>query len=94
MVKTLEQGMSCQLERHAIRVDDHLRISFRRTIRVPDNHQVSSLPPYLDAFPLHPIARYADNLPTNMAAKGGAFLPMHRESRKSYVSEKTPPNVQ
>ena len=59
-------------------VNDDLRISFRRTIRVPDNHQTSCLPPDLGAFPLKPISGYANKITAEMVAKGGLFFPMYR----------------
>lgn len=74
-----EKGMKCELKQTSIRVNNDLRISFQRTIRVPDNHQKSALPPDLGSFPLKPISRYAHMLPKDMAAKGGAFFPMYRK---------------
>ena len=56
-----------------------LTISFRRTIRVPDNEKVSELPPDLGKFPLYRVGDYADNMPVTMAKKGGVFLPMYRK---------------
>lgn len=58
---------------------DDLVISFHRTIRVPDNHKSSALPPSLGRFPLYQVGNYADALPHTMAAKGVLFLPMYRE---------------
>ena len=61
------------------RLDQGLEISFRCTIRVPDNQSASFLPPDLGKFPLFPTSKYASNLPAEMAAKGGFFFPMYRE---------------
>ena len=58
---------------------DELKISFRRTIRVPDGKSDSELPPDLGIFPLYSVADYKKMLPINMASKGGAFFPMYRK---------------
>ena len=60
-----------------------LKISFHRTIRVPDNNHDSNLPPSLGLFPLYSVASYTESLPAPMARKGGLFLPM---SRKYFLS--------
>lgn len=76
-----DEPLKCVLEDgKKIVVNDDLRITFKRTIRVPDNHQTSRLPPTLGSFPLKPISKYAKNLPASMATKGGVFLPMYRKS--------------
>ncbi|OTB01995.1 hypothetical protein M426DRAFT_63056 [Hypoxylon sp. CI-4A] len=56
----------------------NLSISFRRTIRVPDNECTSKLPPGLGKFPLLKVHDHASRLPADMAAKGGLFFPMHQ----------------
>ena len=59
-----------------------LRISFRRTIRVPTqtvDGRLSQLPPGLGSFPLYNVAEFP-NLPRRMIEKGGAFMPMYRTS--------------
>lgn len=56
-----------------------LAISFHRTIRVPDNAQVSQLPPSLGSFPLYKIHDYASRLPKDMVDKGGVFFPMYQK---------------
>lgn len=67
-----------RLKNNHLRLDD-LSISFRRTIRVPDgNRQASNLPPDEGKFPLFQVAEYStDEMPPEMAAKGGLFMPIH-----------------
>lgn len=80
---SLYKGLSCELaeDRNGdkIVVNNDLQISFERTIRVPDNKQVSFLPPTLGCFPLKPISKYAKTLSMEVTAKGGLFLPMYRK---------------
>lgn len=61
-----------------IRIDD-LTITFKRTVRVPDNDQTTALPPDLGSFPLLKVDDYAKGPPDKMARKGGLFLPMYRK---------------
>lgn len=58
---------------------ESLKISFQRTIRVPDSDHNSELPPGMGIFPLYSVAKYKNNLPADMALKGGLFLPMYRK---------------
>ena len=50
-----------------------LDISFKQTVRVPDNNEASHLPPNLGEFPLYKVQNYANKLPQNMVEKGGVF---------------------
>lgn len=79
----------CRLVDDAIVVDvaprlaqDHqlqsLTISFKRTIRVPDNAKKANLPPDLGNFPLFKVRDFASNLPLPMARQGGLFFPMYQ----------------
>lgn len=56
-----------------------LQVSFQRTIRVSDNNTTNDLPPSLGPFPLFQTSDYKSTLPQAMQAKGGYFLPMHRD---------------
>lgn len=56
----------------------NLQISFRRTIRVPDNAGKAALPPDLGSFPLFKVRDFASSLPLPMARQGGVFIPMYQ----------------
>ncbi|KAF3904466.1 hypothetical protein AA313_de0200321 [Arthrobotrys entomopaga] len=60
-----------------VAIDNNLEISFRRTIRVPDNQKISELPPDLGAMNLTNVATVASGLPKGIVEKGGLLLPMH-----------------
>ncbi|KAF2826216.1 integral membrane protein [Ophiobolus disseminans] len=70
--------LDVKLRSDSVVVNDDLEISFRRTIRVPDNHQTSFLPPNLGSFPLKAISKYSTKLTGEMVAKGGLFFPMYQ----------------
>lgn len=56
-----------------------LQVTFQRTIRVSDNNSTNNLPPSLGAFPLYNVSDYESKLPSDMTARGGYLLPMHRK---------------
>jgi hypothetical protein len=79
---------NCRLHEGKVRICrengfEELDISFKRTVRVPDNHGQSELPPDLGDFPLYKIRDYADDLPHAMTTKGGVFMPMYRKLNSS-----------
>ncbi|KAF2404527.1 hypothetical protein EJ06DRAFT_207924 [Trichodelitschia bisporula] len=59
-----------------------LKVSFHRTLRIPEDAKTHSLPASLGRFPLNNIAPYAGKLKASglqaMAAKGGVFFPMYQ----------------
>lgn len=59
-------------------IDKKLRISFHRTVRVPDDNQRHALPPSLGCFPLFNVEAFKASLPQDMIEKGGMFLPMYQ----------------
>lgn len=90
----------CSVNHHSLAVDrilpntqvpQGLVISFRRTIRVPDNKKISKLPPDLGGFQLHKVQDYADRLPRDMVDKGGVFFPLHQKEAMWIKFEATAP---
>ncbi|KAK0101050.1 hypothetical protein ONS95_012962 [Cadophora gregata] len=59
--------------------EEAMKITFKRTIRVPDDGTTYNLPPDLGNFPLYNIDHYKKTLSEAMALKGGCFMPIHRE---------------
>ncbi|KAI1657025.1 hypothetical protein F4813DRAFT_361337 [Daldinia decipiens] len=85
----LDEKYHCSLQDNAIKVKfvphadspfhpQCLRITFHRTIRVPENHKSVKLPPDLGTFSLFGIRDHAHKLPPSMVAKGGLFLSMYQ----------------
>jgi len=54
------------------------RISFQRTLRIPDDGRDYPLPPGMGEFPLHHVEDHLDKLPATWARRGGVFLPMYQ----------------
>lgn len=62
----------------------HLAVSFQRTVRVADNKSVSDLPPGLGTFPLYNVGDFKQTLTPQLLAKGGLIMPMYRKYLKSH----------
>ncbi len=58
--------------------DAECRISFQRTLRIPDDNRAYSLPPGLGTFPLNLVDDYTERVPVGWNAHGGVFLPMYQ----------------
>ncbi|KAF3935165.1 hypothetical protein ABW20_dc0107363 [Dactylellina cionopaga] len=58
-------------------LDRDLKISFRRTIRIPDNQETNDLPPDLGAMKVTNVKHVSSWLSESMRDKGGLLLPMH-----------------
>ncbi|EUC42825.1 hypothetical protein COCMIDRAFT_39180 [Bipolaris oryzae ATCC 44560] len=80
-----------ELKGSEIVVDDKLRISFRHTIRVPDNERISKLPPDLGAYPIKAVADYRNKMEPAIAAKGGVFFPIY-QSEAIWIDFSCEPN--
>lgn len=55
-----------------------VRISFQRTLRIPDNGEAYPLPPGLGRFPLRHVDDHADRVPPDWVERGGVMLPMYQ----------------
>lgn len=54
-----------------------LRVTFQRTLRIPDDGKTYPLPPGLGSFPLRRVTDFADRVPAHWRERGGVFLPMY-----------------
>lgn len=54
------------------------RISFQRTLRIPDDGKDYPLPPGMGNFPLHHVEDHQAKLPEKWALHGGVFMPMYQ----------------
>jgi len=61
---------------NAVQIGPHLTITFKRTLRIPDDGKLYPLPPSLGNFPVHRIDDYRSNVPDAWRDHGGVFLPM------------------
>jgi hypothetical protein len=56
--------------------DAKVRISFMRTLRIPDDGKTYPLPPGLSTFPLRLVDDFKDRIPLSWKEHGGVMLPM------------------
>lgn len=62
----------------SLQIGPHFRLSFQRTLRIPDDGRTYPLPPGLGHFPIHRVEDFADRVPTTWRERGGFFLPMYQ----------------
>jgi hypothetical protein len=58
--------------------ENGLRLTFQRTLRIPDDGKKYPLPPGLGSFPIRRVDDYAHNVPDDWREHGGVFLPMYQ----------------
>jgi hypothetical protein len=69
--------------------DAVLRISLRRTLRIPDDGRDYPLPPGLGDFPLRHVDDFAARVPEAWLRRGGVLLPMY-QSEAMWLSFSSP----
>jgi hypothetical protein len=62
-----------------IRIGRFTRISFHRTLRIPDDGNDYPLPAGLGRFPIHRVEDFADKVPSDWLKEGGFFLPLYQK---------------
>jgi hypothetical protein len=70
--------LALTIHNDAISFGDGLRVTFQRTLRIPDDGRRYPLPPGLGAFPLRRVDDYADRVPAEWRERGGVLLPMYQ----------------
>ena len=65
-------------EGSSVRLGRHLRITFQRALRVPDDERIYRIPPEFGAFPVCRVEDYADTVPAAWKDGGGLFVPMYQ----------------
>jgi hypothetical protein len=58
--------------------DAHAQLEFQRTLRIPDDEKVHSLPAGLGCFPLRHVEDFSAGLDEVTLRRGGIMMPMHR----------------
>jgi hypothetical protein len=70
--------LDVQIESEAIRMDNKLAISFKRTLRIPEDGSKHKPPPNFGVFPIYRVGDHAQNLPVQWQQEGGVFIPMYQ----------------
>jgi hypothetical protein len=74
---TTKPTLAVKLEHDAVQIGD-LRVTFHRTLRIPDDGRRYPLPPSLGRFPVCRVEDYVDRVPASWLEHGGVFLPMYQ----------------
>lgn len=70
--------LDVKIENDGIRIGRHFRVSFQRTLRIPDDGNSYPLPPGLGTFPVHRVDDFRDRVPASWRERGGVFLPIYQ----------------
>jgi hypothetical protein len=73
---TAEIGSPLSSGSESLIVDESLKITFHRTLRMPDDDKLHQLPQSLGTFPLFNVDAFSSRLPGNTAEQSGIFFPM------------------
>lgn len=61
-----------------VHADAELRVSFQRTLRIPDDGKSYPLPPGLGRFPVKCVDEHKDRIPAKWMEHGGLMIPMYQ----------------
>jgi tetratricopeptide (TPR) repeat protein len=76
---SLRQSTTVVLDKNRLRVGRFFSLTFRRTLRVPEDGKDYPLPPgFKDPFPIFRVQDYAEKVPRHWLEEGGFFIPMHQ----------------
>jgi hypothetical protein len=62
-----------------INIGSRTKISFHRTLRVPEDGKDYPLPAGLGVLPIHRVEDYANTVPTDWLKEGGFFIPLYQK---------------
>jgi hypothetical protein len=69
-----------------------ITVSFRRTLRIPEDGKTYPLPACFDSFQLLKVDNFLNNLSTDIVAKGGLFFPMFQREALAVAFDATAPH--
>jgi tetratricopeptide (TPR) repeat protein len=76
---SLRQSATVVIDKNRLRIGRFFSVTFRRTLRVPEDGKDYPLPPgFKDSFPIFRVQDYADKVPRHWLKEGGFFIPMHQ----------------
>ncbi|HYY56079.1 MAG TPA: hypothetical protein VE842_02050 [Pyrinomonadaceae bacterium] len=70
--------LDVQIEPESIRIGARFIVSFKRTLRIPDDGKAHKTPPNFGVLPVYRVEDYAERVPGRWREEGGAFIPMYQ----------------
>jgi hypothetical protein len=79
----------------SVQVGERLRVSFERTLRLPDDGRQYPLTPSLGSLPIYRVEAYADRVPPAWLVQSGVFIPLHEREALfiNFVGAEWKPNA-
>jgi len=78
---TADIGQPLRVGSGALIIDDSLEVTFHRTLRMPDDKKLHSLPQSLGIFPLFNVDAFSSQLPDHVIERSGIFFPMWQRGK-------------
>jgi len=75
-IMTAEIRCSSSPDAGTLVIDGSLEITFHRTLRMPDDNKLHTLPQSLGTFPLYNVDAFSSRLPAHIIERSGVFFPM------------------
>ena len=73
-----DQRLPVVIEDDQIRIGRHTRVSFHRTLRIPEDGKQYPLPAGFGKLPILRVADYVDKVPRKWLEDGGFFIPLYQ----------------
>jgi len=70
--------LDVQIEPESVRIDSHFVVSFKRTLRLPEDGTLHKTPPNFGVFPIYRVEEFAERLPKNWQRERSVFIPMYQ----------------
>ena len=70
--------LDVQIEPESIRIDNQFVVSFKRTLRIPEDGKLHKTPPNFGVFPIYRVEEFAERLPESWQRQSGTFIPMYQ----------------
>jgi hypothetical protein len=82
--------LEISVERNQLRIGKRLSVTFKRTLRIPDDGRMYPLPPGLRRFPICRVEDFAERVPPAWREHGGIFIPMYQREALWLAFDGTP----
>lgn len=70
--------LDVQIEAESIRIGKHFAVSFKRTLRIPEDGKEHKAPPNFGVFPIYRVEDHPKSIPARWHGQDGAFIPMYQ----------------
>ena len=70
--------MKIYVTQKSVGIGERFTVSFRRTLRVPEDGRDYPLPPNLETFPVRSVGDFKGRVPQEWEEEGGVLIPLYQ----------------